>query len=641
MAFTKYHGHPSHHYKFVDEPISAFQGTIINSASERTDYFRYELALSFYVSDSAKKTDGTIYFYIRKDSLVKPFDYGTVLRVTGSFYPIPSPKNPNEFDYKKYLEHQNIYGHCFANLDEVQQISLDPPSHILKFALRLRSSAAQIIDQTIQTQNANAIAKALILGIKDHLDHEITKAYASAGAMHVLAVSGLHVGIIYLLLQLLFGKLRNHSPLGKRAFAILSILTIWVYAMVTGLSPSVLRAATMFSMVAVGDINSRSGNIYNTLGVSAFILLLYDPYLIYSVGFQLSYAAVFGIVYIQPKLYRLLYFKTIIFDKAWSISCVSIAAQLATFPLSMYYFHQFPTYFLISNLVVIPAAFASLLLGILMLILYPISNFIGKIVGSVLTVGFELLNQAMSWVESLPYSLIDWIYMDQVGLFLIYSVIMTLIVGLHYKTFKSLLLSTTILTALIFNFSRQYGAQSKRQLLVFYKIKNRTAIDVVDGLSARLFINDDDQNNLELYSFQINPNRLAHHLPPISNDFRHLDAGFQKLESFKLGVQLNRKIFVFDSTSFHLEFGSEISADIILIENEAVKNIEWLTSQFKAEWIILGNSNSYSYINKIKAQSALLKTPVHSIAQDGAFVLEIGHKKRANHGLALFTTNPD
>lgn len=320
-AKNGYHAHERSHYLNNQISIKGFSGTIISPVNERTNHFRYDFELDQLVTkqDSIIKSSGKIHLYIRKDSLANPLNYGDYLHVFGRFYTVPGPDNPSEFNYKKYLERQAIYNHAFVQSEQVQVAFNNPPSRFLNWAYNIREKASDIIDKNIPTPRENGIAKALLLGIKDHLDNDIKKAYSSAGAMHVLAVSGLHVGIIYLLIQLTIGKLRESGKWGKRLFGVISVTIIWTYATVTGLSPSVLRAATMFSLVAVSQAYAKEGNIYNTLGFAAFVLLLYDPYLIYSVGFQLSFAAVIGIVYMQPKLYRLLDFKGVIFDKAWAL----------------------------------------------------------------------------------------------------------------------------------------------------------------------------------------------------------------------------------------------------------------------------------------------------------------------------------
>lgn len=641
-----YHSYPATHYKNQTGIINGFSGTIVSPVNERTNHYRYDFQLLNLItdSDSIIETTGKIHLYIRKDSLATILTYGDRLNVYGRFYPVPGPDNPGEFDYKLYLERQNIYSHAFVKPGDVEIIAGNPPSQFMKWAYYLRDYASNTIDRNIPTPRENGIAKALLLGIKDHLDSDVKEAYSSAGAMHVLAVSGLHVGIIYLLIKALFGKLRLSGRWGKIAFGAISVFIIWLYATITGLSPSVLRAATMFSLVAISQSTAREGNIYNTLGFAAFLLLIYDPYLIYSVGFQLSFAAVIGIVYLQPKLYRLLNFKVWILDKAWMITCVSIAAQLATFPLSAFYFHQFPTYFLASNLIVIPASFLMLISGVLMLLIDPIYSPVGEAIGYILHRFMWLINETISLVHVLPSSLIEWIRLDQSGLILTYTIVFTLVAGLHYRSFKTLIISS-ILGLIFMSWTLiSNELQSQKSELVFYEISNKTVIDYIDGHNASLFIDEYSDEEVELLSFQINPNRLSSHLRPISESIVSFEqSDFLKKDAIQTGIIAGKRFVVFDSTTFHLDFKTKTETDFIILNNQSVRSLGWLKDNFSADLIIVGSKNPVYYSRKMKAQAKELGLKIHSLKEDGALriPLEKGIKKERTIQPALFTTNPD
>ena len=644
---VKYHSHSNFHYKNLDAKIRGFTGVITSPVNERTNHLRYDFELEQIVTieDSILQTNGKIHLYVRKDSITIPFEYGDRLNVySRQFYSISEPNNPGEFNYKLYLKRQNIYSHAFVKEDEIQVAEHTQPNHFLKWAYTLRDAANHTIDKNIPQPRENGIAKALLLGIKDHLDNDVKKAYSSAGAMHVLAVSGLHVGILFLIVKLIFGRLRESGRWGKYAFGAISVSIIWLYAAVTGLSPSVLRAATMFSLIGISQASAREGNIYNTLGLAAFILLSFDPYLTYSVGFQLSFAAVIGIVYLQPKFYRLLNFRLWLPDKAWAITCVSLAAQLATFPLSAFYFHQFPTYFLVSNLIVIPASFLMLTGGIFMLVADPVCSSIGEWTGFVLQQFMWLINELISYVHILPKSLIEWIYMDQFGLFLTYCIVFTLIAGLHYKAFKTLIISAIFGLVFLFWTLLSNEIQSRSNELIFYEISGKTAIDYIHGHSATLYVNSYTPDELELLAFQINPTRLSLHLRPISESiFTFENAGFTMKNVIHQGAIANQKIIIFDSTTFHLGFKDVIETDYIIINNQAVKSLKWLQDNFNFGTIIISTRNSMSYSRKMKKQAEELDLSLHSMKEDGALRISLKEdiKKERTIQPAPFTTNPD
>ncbi|WP_425392707.1 ComEC/Rec2 family competence protein [Ekhidna sp.] len=626
LTKIKYHDYPDTHYLNVSTNLEGFTGTVVSPPNERTNHIRYDFELASIIDeyDSLQPASGTIHLYVRKDSINKLFDYGDRLVIFGRYYPVPGPDNPNEFNYKKYLERQGIYSHAFVNSHDTKFITNKPPNVFLQFAYTLRQQASNIIDENIVSNRERGIAKALLIGIKDHLENDIKKAYSSAGAMHVLAVSGLHVGIIYLLIQLLFSRLKKIGKWGKFAFAGVSIIIIWIYACMTGLSPSVLRAATMFSFISIGQIATREGNIYNTLGFAAFFLLLIDPYLIYSVGFQLSFAAVIGIVYLQPKLYRLLDVNFWLLDKAWAITCVSIAAQLATFPLSAYYFHQFPTYFLASNLIVIPSSFLMLLGGILMIILDPLVPFLGNWLGVLLEKFIWILNEIISYVHYLPNSLIEWIYLDRAGLILTYLIVIALIAGLHYRSFKTLIVSACLGLIFLGSVVISHHNQSTRKELIFYEIADKVAIDFINGHASQLYIDLEESEDLELLSFQIDPHRLASHLKPIRESLVNTsDSIFIKKNTINSGAIASKRILVFDSTTFHLDFKKRIDTDLIIINNQSVKSLKWLKDHFDFELVVIGNKNPRYYSRKMKVQAAEFDVALHSLKEDGALRLNL------------------
>ncbi|MEM0940238.1 MAG: ComEC/Rec2 family competence protein [Bacteroidota bacterium] len=619
----KYHSHPENHYRFIDTYIKGYTGIVSGTVNERTNHFRYELDLSLIQTDSTREATGKIHLYVKKDTLIdSPLQYGDKVAVKGAFFPVSEPDNPEEFNYKEYLAKQNVYAHSFVVPNHIKILENIPASKILQWAYSLKFRANLIIDKHIAKKRENATSKALLLGIKDYLDNDIKKTYASAGAMHVLAVSGLHVGIIYLILRILLGKLQEKGNIWRHLFGLVSVITIWFYALLTGLSPSVMRAATMFSLVAVGEAFGRERNIYNTLGIAAFILLIYDPYFIYSVGFQLSFAAVIGIVYLQPKLYQLVESKFWLFDKAWAITCVSIAAQLSTFPFSAYYFHQFPTYFLLSNLIVLPGAFLILILGVSMLMLDPIIEVLAQLLGRVLFYVMWLTNETIEQIEKLPLSLIEWIYMDKTSLMLTYVVVLTLISGLHFRSFKTLVISSVCCIIFIGSIMISHLNQAKEHKLLFYRTEDNTCIDHIKGHDAKLYL-DEDYQELAFLSLRVDPYRLSVLLPPISESIISINHKLTVNNEMSYGKIGGQKIIMIDSTTFHLKFLKRINTNILFISNEAVKNIEWLSKNFEFDHLIIGNKNTRYYSRKMKKQAEELNVKIHSLVEDGAFEVDL------------------
>lgn len=625
LVKRKYDDLPKNHYSRIQASVNGFSGTISSDATERANHIRYDLdLLSIALQDSLVEATGTIHLYVRKDTAgTAAFNYGDQILVAGKLFSLSKPGNPHEFDFKKYLSLQQVFSQSFVDRKKIQLTGSSPESKILSIAFGVRSQASRIIDKHISDPRESGIAKALILGIKDHLDNEVKESYSAAGAMHVLAVSGLHVGIVYMFLQFLFGKLKVTKK-GRVIFSSITITIIWCYALITGLSPSVMRAATMFSIVALGEVNSLKGNVYNSLGLAAFILLLIDPYLIYSVGFQLSFSAVFGIVYLQPKIYRLREFNLWIFDKAWAITSVSIAAQIATLPLTAFYFHQFPTYFLVSNLVVIPAATCMLVLGILMLLLDPLVSALSAAVSFLLSKIIWLANESMMFVQSLPKSLIDWIYISFSELILIYVFVLALIVGLHHRSFKSVTISILFLLGFLGTRLFSIHDQSTIAQLVFYQVNGKTAIDYIEGHQAKLFVDQIAEDD-ELLDYKVNPNRLASDLQPFYISTMVMDGSetFVVQPPFTYGIIGTTKILFIDSVTFDFQFDNLIQADILILENGSIKSLSWLKEHFQFNHLLIGNKNSRFYSSKMKQQAKSIDLAIHSLLEDGAFILDV------------------
>jgi competence protein ComEC len=351
----------------------------------------------FAIKDSVgwRSSQASILVYHRADSSLLP---GQLLWITQSPDTIPSPIFPNEFDYRDFLARNGIHHRQFLGKD-AQTLEISEDSSLEFLLPKIRRNLLARIDSSVSFQTSKQIAAALLLGEKNSLDREIREAYAATGTMHILAVSGLHVGIIYAILFFPLRYLRLSS--GKKKIYLTGIiLLIWCYALLTGFSPSVVRAATMFSFFTIGDMRMRKPSSWNLLGLSAIVMLVFDPDAYREVGFQLSYLAVAGILALQPLIVRWWLPPNRFLEYFWQLSAVSIAAQLATFPLSVFYFHLFPVYFLLANLIVIPLSFLAMMTGIGLLLL-------GWIPGLDLVLGF-LVNWiifAQNWLTDFIWAL--------------------------------------------------------------------------------------------------------------------------------------------------------------------------------------------------------------------------------------------
>lgn len=442
-------------------------------------------------------SSGEVVIYHQSDTLLTP---GRLLWVPGFPQKISEPTNPDEFDYKNFMlvqgvGHRHFLGKHFEQLGEVSETPIE------SFFVSLRIQIMQRIESVFKDKYAAQIAKALLLGQKRDLERDLSEAYATAGAMHVLAVSGLHVGIIYGFFFLWIKPYRLR--IGKRVLYLSAvILLIWAYALLTGMSPSVMRAATMFSLMGLAQMKSRNPSIFNAIALSAFLLLVYNPMLIFAVGFQLSYVALLGILLIQPILVKIWLPKNRVLEYIWQISTVNIAAQLATFPLSAYYFHIFPVYFLISNLIAIPGAFLIMTFGLPFMILSkweavsePFAIFTEWII--------RIVNTLILSIQSLPSARISGLYLQPYEVFF-YFIFLGFLLLLYQRPQRWLLWSIVVLFV-FFGIYRvlDRGGYEQRPILTLYQVDKGASMDY--RVMGNVFIWDKvDSSTL---SFRVLPHR--------------------------------------------------------------------------------------------------------------------------------------
>ncbi|MGK7389856.1 MAG: ComEC/Rec2 family competence protein [Candidatus Cyclobacteriaceae bacterium M2_1C_046] len=587
-------------------PSDFFVAVIDGYPEKKQNYTRYEALLTYTDTISvAHKSRSKIYLYVnKKDSL----SYGDVLISDAGLYGIEPPKNPGEFDYRQYLIYKNIYAQGFLKAGQFKIIDHQPPSQIIGSAYSLRASIEKKIDEHMMPEEASLL-KALLIGIRNDIDDNILDAYAAAGAIHILAVSGLHVGIIYGLLLLILKSFRKTKE-GKLIFAILVLTTLWFYAFVTGFSPSVFRAVTMFSFIVIGQALNRKSSIYNSIAASAFILLFFNPLLIMQVGFQLSYLAVIGIVYLYPKIISLWEPENNLVDKIWQLTAVGVAAQIATFPLGLFYFHQFPTWFIFSNLLVIPLATLILFSGIAFL---TVSwwNLLSGLIATVITFLIKLMNQVVLFIEKMPISIINEVYFSPFELLLLCMVVIFFILTFTRKNIKAFYSFSFLAIILIGSVLFSSYTLVDDKVVQFYSIRGNTVVDFVDGDHLYTFTVDTTQDvNYFTGSF-----RERRHLKSIS-----FPSSLMVKEQYNSWIEWKDQLYYF---AYNTPEAPHLlsKADILYIDNEAIET-DIIVKYFKGKLLILGASNNKFYKQKVFEALKSSKIQVHDL-QLRAFTLNL------------------
>lgn len=602
-----HHDHISH-----ASAIVFYRGIASTPAQEKENTWKQIVEVSAVYSGSEwKRASGQVIVYFPKKFFNLPFEYGDELLVRGSPTEVRPALNPGGFDYKKFLSYKNIYHQHFLRGPDAQFVRAAVPNQLLAVSFRIREWSGNKIRSVVDGEREQAIASALVLGIVEGIDTEISNAYAATGAMHVLAVSGLHVGIIYLILNTILKPVKRFRY-GKWSAAIVTIIILWGYACVTGLPPSVLRAVMMFSFVALAQPLKHQTNIYNTLGASAFCLLLYDPMLIMSVGFQLSYLAVLGIVYLQPLLFRLYEPDSRILDEIWKITSISIAAQAATFAISILYFHQFPNYFLISNLFVIPLAFVILLvgLGVLVFTFIPV---IASAIGFVLEWLIRLLNFLILLMEKLPYAVTENIFITPWECVVLMAMVVLLILLIQLRSIRYFYCFAMLGLAFSFSLWRTHLTIFNSPRFTVYAINGHSAYDLIQNGTAYFFTDTALMNDPDQIRFHVTPNRLQSRAN-VSMDGKKtpISAGFQGGS-----ITYWNNVTILQLSEVPLKI-PEISIDYLILSKDAARNAGKLLSKIKAKEIILDSSNSYFVVDKVY-NSLTQQYRLHSVWHHGAF----------------------
>lgn len=541
---------------------------------------------------------GKIIVNIQKDSL-KNLIIGNVIKVKTVLQQNSSTKNPNQFDYGKYLANKQIYAQIYTNKTEIV-INKNLKKDIWYYSGRLHSRIVRNLEKANFNNEEMNVALALILGQQQDISSDIIQDYQYSGATHILSVSGLHVGFIMLFINFILKPIPNTRK-GSLIKLISILLSLGAFAIISGLSPSVLRSVVMFSFLAIGNHLRRSGSIYHTLLVSMLLILLCEPYFLFDVGFQLSYLALFFIVWLQPLLKQIWTPKNKIQITIWNALTVSFAAQIGTLPLCLYYFHQFPGLFFVTNIVIIPILSFIMIAGIIVMIL-AIFMSPPAIIIEVFEKSIYLLNKTIHIVASFEWFVIRDISFNFYYLFTFYIFIISAIVWSkkpNYNQFAFLLI-TIVLLQLSFIYTKK-EIENTNELIV-YNTKKNTLLSERTGKKITLFTNDTLSRNSILNAYLV--------------------GNFGKLSStnkIKNVLYFNgKKISIIDSSGI---YETRIQPDILILTQSPKINLDRILEDLHPKIIIADASNSYS-IQKTWKYTCLKKNiPFHATSEKGYYKL--------------------
>jgi len=587
------------------DSITAFQASLKRSPDEKAKSMACVMELKAVCrNDKWEKANVQALIYLAKDSLSRELEAGDEILIASKLERVRNNGNPNEFDYAKYLHHRYILYSNYVRGSSWKLVEKNQSFSFKHIAVAWRQRLLNIYKKAGLKNEAYEILAALTLGAREEVSEDVKTVWSAAGATHVLAVSGLHVGIIFGVMQFLLSFLAG-SKLGRFIRGMILLACLWSYALLTGLSPSVMRAASMFSIIAIALMINRKGTIYNSLAISALLLLLIDPFVLFNVGFQFSYLAVVSIVYFQPKFENMINVDSFVLRWSWRLFTVSLAAQVGTFPLAIYYFHQFPAYFFLSNFVIIPVA-GLLIYSSAVLLIFSEINFLTKWFTYLLQNFVELIHWLIYQIQALPGALIERITFTSFQVVLLYCLIIGLVFILFGKRKKAFFASLIILIAFqLINISDLHQSQS-RELLVF-NVHKQTLICIRDG-----------QNILVLSDTILTEKQKSRLLYPyaMAKGVRYYK--FEVLKENELRILNDKTIAIVGNSSLKGNI-SGFQVDYLILRNNA-NGYEKLAQEFKGKALIRDASN---YPKKYMKSSDDLNTRIWDTRIKGSFCIPL------------------
>jgi len=455
---------------------------------EKEKSYRIIVTLHSLTSDTGNiPLKGSLLIYIRKDIMINSLLPGDFMRIRCSANPVVNRGNPYEFDYKFYMENHGIKYFSYATVEDITGI-VHPDHRKLKYrALIIREKIIDMYEERGITGDKLALVAAITLGQKSMLDPEQKQIFIKAGVMHIMAVSGLHAVILSIFIfNLLFFMKRKFNTLR----IIIAVLLLWSFAFVTGLTPSVIRATIMFSFLQAGKLIRRDVNSLNSVLASAFILLIIHPSLLFDAGFLLSYSSVVFIICFYRDFYLMLRFKTWIADKIWQSAAVTILAQAGTLPLTVALFNRFPTWFILTNIIIVPLSSFLIIVGCLVPLTYPL-KFISQPLASLLgylTGITEMLTQKAS---DLPFSTIENIGMGTIETGLLFFFIFLFVMSVLNR--KSFALRYPLIALLLFVSAgtvRSIADRTSSEIIVYNSI-GTSPVGIRTGKIMNLYSDSD------------------------------------------------------------------------------------------------------------------------------------------------------
>lgn len=585
----------NHYTKKSFEETNSIRAIITTTLKPNEKYNKYFVTLSHFNDSIAS---GKILLYVPKTNH-ETLHSGDEIWLNNAVYPIPKAFNPYQFDYSKYLEKQNVFHQIYTNENQIKIIQTHKTIDF--YIEKLRNNLSRSFEIHHFEPKTKAIIDALILGQRLELDKETIADYSNAGVIHILAISGLHISIIYFFIVFLLKPLKR-MKFGAEIQLLIVLGILWLFALLTGLPASVTRAVTLFIFISIGNYFNQPKAIYNALAISAFLILLVKPNAIFDIGFQLSYAAVLSIVLFQPFYKKFYFTENKIAIYFIDTILVSLAAQIGVLPLSLYYFNQLPLLFLLANLVIIPLSSLVLIAGIVILPLNYVLPSVAVFLGKILEFSIQFMNDYIHWIAQFKSGIITNISFSGWLTFSLYLVIIAFIYWLYHTKAKNVkyVLGTLLLFQLSY-ISVKWSENNSSELVIFNE--KTTLIGIKNQNNVMAFSDIPENHNATLNHYTRGTFSDSLRIFPMQNTL-----------SFK-----DKRVLIVDSIGI---YKTSIRPEIIVLTQNPKINLTRLINELKPKLIVADKSNYKNTIKLWEATCRKEKIPFHAIAEKGFYRLK-------------------
>jgi len=598
------------HYQPASQVIVTIQEPVVEKTRSYKALAKIESVLSDNETTAVK---GDMLIYFQKDSIKPSLYYGSQILITKPLQPIANSGNPGGFDYKRYCAFQGIYYQAFLKPGDYIVLHSTKTNWFRQTLINTNAWVLGVLRKYIKGKDETAVAEALLIGYRNDLDKELVQSYSNTGVVHIIAISGLHLGMIYAALVWLFAPFK-HRKWNRIAKPFTILFVLWFFSFIAGAAPSILRSAVMFSCIIIGESIGKKTSVYNTLAASAFLLLLYNPFYLWDVGFQLSYAAVLSIIVFQKYITNWFYFKNKILSGTWKLAAISLAAQVLTLPVVLYHFHQFPNLFLFTNLIVVPLSGLILFAGLILLMLSFIP-FVATIIGAIAEWMIQMMNLLIERTDRIPFAVTDGIQVNILQSLFIYGSIIFISLWLMRKSKQMLIAGTVALLGYVALRSIDIIKTNQQQKMIVYNVPQHTAIDIVEGDTYSFYGDSSLNEDGFLRNFHIKPSRIVN----------RMNAGVLRSVVIHNNTITSaaKKIIVLKDQLPYSPPDKKIKADAIIITGNPRLYINQLNSQYDCGIIVFDATNPSWKIRLWKKDCDSLHLRHYSVPEKGAFEMEL------------------